>query len=500
MAESEMSEDGDAQDALKDSLQELKASSGVSFLSDWLATGPNDEDRKIWWKVWKWKLATVVESKPVELISAAVVLGNSVMLGISADVDSKTLKDAEIGFVAFFAVEVAVKMLALHPFFWSEGWMIFDFIVVVSSVIEAVLEAVVGNLGTGLSVLRIVRTFRVLRLVGRLETLNRLIMAFMYAMTSVVWVMILVFIAFFMFGVLIRSTFSQSAELMNDPRGNENWGSLPKTIVTLFQIATADSWTDLGRHTSKKAGPWVWAIILPFIFFAALGLFNLLTAVFVDSLFEEKKRAEMRKKRQLQESKGALINLLKSLFTTFDKDSSATLEGREMKEVIAFLKQKDTIDLFDHAGLDTEQIIMSLRLADSNNDGVSSQSFMAALETLNDNTQKKDVWEIQLRCKTMEDQIRRNEVTIAKQNMLLERICDRLEILRPTEAEVLEGIFKNREEVAHLEHLQKASQQRQSQQSQQRQSQQTPSHEDSKKQPNSEDAATISVERAKVFV
>ena len=59
-------------------------------------------------------------------------------------------------FTATFAIEAAIKLMAMSPkFYFQEGWNIFDFIIVLLSLFELMLANV-----SGLSVLR---SFRLVR-------------------------------------------------------------------------------------------------------------------------------------------------------------------------------------------------------------------------------------------------------------------------------------------------------------------------------------------------
>jgi len=386
--------------SIQANLQQLRSASGVLYLSDWLAQEPVGV---FGWEHSRWKTAKFVESRPVEALCGLVVLLNSVLIGIRTDDDDVQNDWLEVLFISFFVLEIGVKIFALHKFFWQSGWLIFDFVVVLVALVEMIVLESTGSEGVNLSVLRMMRTFRVLRLVGRLKELNRLVTAFLAAMSSVMWVMVLMFLAFYMFGVIARTTIGASTDLMgpNDhgADGQEWWGSLPKTMVTLMQMATFDSWiSQIGRPTSQAAGGWVWLIFLLFGATVSLGLLNLLTAVFIDSLLEENKRADQEKKTQMRQQKGDMIKLLESLFEVFDQDKDKTLDVRELIQVVQFLGESETVDLFEQAGLDTEEIIMAIRLADrGDSEEVAYEDFVNALETLHDSSTKRDIWMVQLK-------------------------------------------------------------------------------------------------------
>ena len=59
-------------------------------------------------------------------------------------------------FTSFFALEAALKLMALSKEYFSSGWNIFDLIIVIASLIDLSVESV-----NGISVLRGMRLVRV---------------------------------------------------------------------------------------------------------------------------------------------------------------------------------------------------------------------------------------------------------------------------------------------------------------------------------------------------
>lgn len=57
------------------------------------------------------------------------------------------LKNGNLFFTSAFAIEAVMKLIALSPkFYFREGWNLFDFIIVVLSLIELGLDGVQGKL------------------------------------------------------------------------------------------------------------------------------------------------------------------------------------------------------------------------------------------------------------------------------------------------------------------------------------------------------------------
>lgn len=93
---------------------------------------------------------------------------------------SNTLEQVDFMFTLVFAAELLINMFAnwtfmdncFVPGFFLDGWNIFDFFVVSISILSLLLQDV-----PGISILRLMRVFRVLRLFPRLQSLRMIINA-----------------------------------------------------------------------------------------------------------------------------------------------------------------------------------------------------------------------------------------------------------------------------------------------------------------------------------
>jgi voltage-gated sodium channel len=141
---------------------------------------------------------------------------------------------------AIFLFELVVKIIAegFTPwcFFFGNAeskWNRLDFVIVVASYTP---------LGSIALLLRMVRLFRVLKLLKVVPQLRMLITALMGAVESIVYTMILMFMFFFVCAILCVMIFQE-----NDP---SHFANLHVAIMTLFQSATGDGWSDI-MYTSQ---------------------------------------------------------------------------------------------------------------------------------------------------------------------------------------------------------------------------------------------------------
>ena len=122
--------------------------------------------------------------------------------------------------------------------FLLDGWNLFDTLVVVGSLIpldnsEAVL------LG------RLLRVFRVLRLVSVVPELRFLINSLLKAIPRMGYIVLLMFIIFYSYAAMGSMFFAKVDEFL--------WGDVSIAMLTLFRVATFEDWTDVMFPEPQRA-------------------------------------------------------------------------------------------------------------------------------------------------------------------------------------------------------------------------------------------------------
>jgi len=344
-------------------------------------------------------------------------------------------------FIIFFTFEIVLKIVALQKYFWIDVWNLADLFIIVVAYLEYSLSSLEGS---NLSVLRLCRLVRVTRLVRRFERLHHLVLAFLHAMQSVAMVGGLLSCILFIFSVIARSTFGEDSGLRNngDVDGDAWFGSLPRCFVTLLQIMTFDSWVSQISRPVGQIRPAAWFFFTPFLMVVSLGMLNLLTAVFIDSLLEENKKRDKKNNEKLKERRTEMIAILEGMFYTFDKDNNGELDNEEVAKLTKFLEHDDSRRLFETAGLDMDNIQMAITLADvDENKNVSYQEFLDALRSLNEATQKRDIWVLQRHMRHVREVTDGYGSRLASLEKKLERTQKEQEVNAVSQGALLEGIM-----------------------------------------------------------
>ena len=178
-------------------------------------------------------------------------------------------------FTMLFLAELIINMAA-HWFvkFYHDPWNLFDFVVVVMSL----LGLGWGNL-PAITVLRLMRVFKILRLFQKLQSLRILITALADSVVPVLNSMVILLLFTSMYAVVATDLFHTQSE--------EFFGTFGASLYTLFQISTMDAWSSIVTRTlleefESYQGGWVMLFFVSYVLLVGLVLMNIVVAVLLD--------------------------------------------------------------------------------------------------------------------------------------------------------------------------------------------------------------------------
>ncbi len=187
---------------------------------------------------------------------------------------SQTLAVMDLAITIFFLIEILFRFSVCpsKKRFLLDGWNLFDTLVVVGSLIpldnsEAVL------LG------RLLRVFRVLRLVSVVPELRFLINSLLKAIPRMGYIALLMFIIFYIYAAMGSMFFAKVDEFL--------WGDVAAAMLTLFRVATFEDWTDV-MYDTMEVYPLSWVYYLTFIFLTAFVFLNMMVGTILEVMSEEK--------------------------------------------------------------------------------------------------------------------------------------------------------------------------------------------------------------------
>ena len=226
------------------------------------------------------RFVAIRENKAFEIFVIVVIVLSALVIGARTyDIDprlSGLFKLLDIGITLFFLTEIIIRMIAARTLkaFFSQGWNVFDFLIVTASLVplEGSETAYLG---------RLLRIFRVLRLVSIIPELRILMNAFVRAIPRMGYVSLLMFIIFYIYGALGSIFFAAI--------NPELWDNISIAMLTLFRVATFEDWTDV-MYETMSVYPLSWIFYLSFIFVVAFVFLNMMIGIVLETLQREHER------------------------------------------------------------------------------------------------------------------------------------------------------------------------------------------------------------------
>jgi len=230
------------------------------------------------------RLEALNESKLFQTLVILVIVLSALLIGARThdlpDNFVSILKILDLSITVFFVVEIVIRYLAINNFrqFFSNGWNIFDSIIVIGSLVP--------DGGSGVLLARLLRVFRVLRLVSIIPELRLLINALLRAIPQMGYIALLMFVIFYIYGAI--------GSMLFENINNELWGDVSISMLTLFRVATFEDWTDV-MYETMAVFPLSWLYYLSFIFLTAFIFLNMMVGTVLEVMSQEHEnhRAEL---------------------------------------------------------------------------------------------------------------------------------------------------------------------------------------------------------------
>ncbi len=247
-------------------------------------------------RAWAYHL---VEAEWFKNAILGVIIFNAVALGLS----TSAIMMERIGGIlrlldnivlTIFVAELMIKFYAYRMSFFRSAWNIFDLAVVS-----------LGLLPTqeGLSALRGLRVIRAMRLLSVVPQMRAVVQALLDALPGMGAVIVMISIVFYVFGVM--------ATLMYGASFPQWFGTLGKSLYSLFQIMTLESWSMGIVRPVMEDYPSAWAFFVPFIVVTAFSVLNLFIGLLVNTMqgaVEEETEAEFENLRALVRNETDIVD------------------------------------------------------------------------------------------------------------------------------------------------------------------------------------------------
>jgi len=220
----------------------------------------------------------------------------------------------DVGITAFFLIELIIRFIASKGIkdFFSKGWNIFDTIIVLGSLYPAA--------GSTMLLARLLRIFRVLRLVSMIPELRLLVNSLLKAIPQMGYIALLMFVIFYIYAAMGSMMFADINPVL--------WQDVSISMLTLFRIATFEDWTDI-MYETMAVYELSWIFYLTFIFLTAFVFLNMMVGAILEVMSEEHRNARELKadNNSLPATQGQVVELqaqIAELKTLLSKTSDIT--------------------------------------------------------------------------------------------------------------------------------------------------------------------------------
>jgi voltage-gated sodium channel len=222
-------------------------------------------------------LIAIRNNKIFELFVIGVIIFSALIIGAKTYHISpgwmSLFEALDLGVTLFFLVEIIIRMVAERGLkaFFTKAWNVFDFVIVVASLVP-VDESEMALLG------RLLRIFRVLRLVSIIPELRVMLNAFLKAIPRMGYVSLLMFIIFYIYAAIGSTLFAKINPVL--------WENISISLLTLFRVATFEDWTDV-MYETMAVFPFSWFYYLSFIFVVAFVFLNMMIGIVLEVMQRE---------------------------------------------------------------------------------------------------------------------------------------------------------------------------------------------------------------------
>lgn len=202
-----------------------------------------------------------ISQQVFDIFIMVLICLNMVTMMVETDNQSAEKEDflfkVNVAFIVVFTGECVLKLIALRQYYFTNGWNVFDFVVVILSIAGTMLSDIIEKYfvsPTLFRVIRLARIGRILRLIKGAKGIRTLLFALMMSLPALFNIGLLLFLIMFIFSIFAMSNFAyvKKEAGIDDIFNFETFGG---SIICLFQITTSAGWDGLLLPMLDKEPP-----------------------------------------------------------------------------------------------------------------------------------------------------------------------------------------------------------------------------------------------------
>jgi len=202
-------------------------------------------------------LLNILDSIYFDVVITVCIVANLIILMMN----TPGMDNTTIGFISFmnnifnwvFIFEAVLKIYVYRFEYFTNGWNIIDFIIVTDNLINILLKSMIDLFSRVIdtSILRAIRVARILRILKKAKTLNKIFNLFLNSIQPMISIGILYFILLFFYSIIGMSIF-QYVKYQTIISEKWNFENFTNSFILLIRITSGESWNILIHECSRK--------------------------------------------------------------------------------------------------------------------------------------------------------------------------------------------------------------------------------------------------------
>merc|ERR1712072_471244 len=163
----------------------------------------------------------------------------------------------------------------------------------------------------------------------------------MESLKTLMWVSLLLLLFLYICAIFTTMQIGQNHKVFDeyykDSGGwdhEEYFGTVPRSMYTLFQVLTLENWADgIVRHVLSRQPALIIFFVL-FLMFTTFGIMNLVVGVIVENTLSASRNNEEKIKKTQEKERTRVLQHLRDIFLIADEDGSGTLTLEEFEQAL----------------------------------------------------------------------------------------------------------------------------------------------------------------------
>eukprot|EP00435_Cladocopium_sp_Y103_P062319 s371_g23.t4 len=280
------------------------AAGGMDF---WWIYGPLSRPSRYWECQAACSIVIIANSIHLAILSDDQIV-SSYNAALHGGQEAEDVHFLDYFFASWFAVEIILRVIPKGPldfFYYSQGWRWNCFDTAIA--LEAIAGLIARLGGAQISQLRVLGIFRLARLVKHmkkvkvLRKLRKTLLALVASLVDLFWAFLVVVLFLYVYSIFLSTatvhyfdnlnrtsaTLLAGDELVEVQKVQDYYGSIISTMLSLWSaISGGNDWMEYAETLRTMGGTFYFASFIAFIAFCTIGLFNVVTGIFVDSAVE----------------------------------------------------------------------------------------------------------------------------------------------------------------------------------------------------------------------